>query len=213
MAKKYVVTLTEEERVQLQKLVSVGKSAARRLNHARILLLADASAQGIKRTDEEIVKVLHGGVRTVERVRQRFVEEGFDAALDPKPRPRLIHKLHGQVQSEIVALAKSDPPKGRKRWTLRLLASQLVELKCLEVSHESVRQVLKKRSEALAGEDVVHSAKGRRGVCLPDGRCAGTVSETVRSEVSRVVYGRSQQTVDCGNPRTVARQRRATRAL
>jgi len=80
----------------------------------------------------------------VERVRQRFVEEGFDAALDPKPRPRLIHKLSGQVKSEIVTLAKSDPPKGRRRWTLRLLASQLVELKCLEISHESVRQVLKK---------------------------------------------------------------------
>jgi transposase len=144
MAKKYVITLAEEERVQLQKLVSVGKSAARKLNHARILLLADASAQGLKRTDEEIVKVLHGGVRTVERVRQRFVEEGFDAALDPKPHPRLIRKLNGLAKSEIVALAKSDPPKGRKRWTLRLLASQLVELKCLEVSHESVRQVLKK---------------------------------------------------------------------
>jgi transposase len=144
MRKKYVVTLTEEERIQLQKLVSVGKSAARRLNHARILLLADVSPLGLRRTDEEIMETLHGGVRTVERVRQRFVEEGFDAALDPKPRPRLIHKLNGQVKSEIVALAKSDPPKGRKRWTLRLLASQLVERKCLEISHESVRQVLKK---------------------------------------------------------------------
>ena len=145
MSKRYVVTLTGEERTQLQKLVSVGKSAARRLNHARILLLADASPQGLKRTDQEIVEALRGGVRTVERVRQRFVEEGFDAALDPKPRCCLLRKLNGQVKAEIVALAKSDPPKGRKRWTLRLLASQLVELKCPEkISHESVRQVLKK---------------------------------------------------------------------
>ena len=145
MGKRYVVTLTEEERVQLQKLVSVGKSAARRLNHARILLLADASQHGLKRTDREIVEVLHGGVRTVERVRQRFVEEGFDAALDPKPHPRLLRKLNEQVKANIVALAKSDPPKGRKRWTLRLLASRLVELKCPEkISHETVRQVLKK---------------------------------------------------------------------
>jgi transposase len=144
MGKKYVVTLTGEERAGLQKLVSTGKSAARRLNHARILLLADASPQGLKRTDEEIVKTLRCGVRTVERVRERFVEEGFDEALDPKPRPRIVHKLKELTKSNIVALAKSDPPKGRRRWTLRLLASQLVELKGLEVSHESVRQVLKK---------------------------------------------------------------------
>jgi hypothetical protein len=80
MGKKYVVTLTEEERGGLQKLVSMGKSAARRLNHARILLLADASPRGLRRSDEEIVEALHCGVRTVERVRERFVEEGFDAA-------------------------------------------------------------------------------------------------------------------------------------
>ena len=213
MSKRYVVTLTGEERTQLQKLVSVGRSAARRLNHARILLLADASPQGLKRTDQEIVEALRDGVRTVERVRQRFVEEGFDAALDPKPRPRLLRKLKGQVKADIVALAKSDPPKGRKRWTLRLLASQLVELKCLEVSHESVRQVQKKRPEALAGEDVVHSAKGRRGICLPDGGRVGVVSETLRSEVSRAVHGRSQQTVACGNPGAAARRRGAARAL
>ena len=77
--------------------------------------------------------------------RNPLVEEGFDAALDPKPRPRVLRKLNGQIKADIVALAKSDPPKGRKRWTLRLLASQLVELKCPEkISHESVRQVLKK---------------------------------------------------------------------
>jgi transposase len=145
MGKRYKVTLTEEERAQLQKLVSMGKSAARKLNHARILLLADASPRGLKRTDQEILESLGIGVRTVERVRQRFVEEGFDAALDPKPRPKLARKLSGQIEADLVALAKSDPPKGRKRWTLRLLADQMVELKYLaEISHESVRQVLKK---------------------------------------------------------------------
>ena len=87
MEKKYVITLTEEERAELQKLVSVGRAAARRLSHGRILLLADASPRGLRRTDEEIVKALNVGMRTVERVRQRFVEEGFEAALDPKPRP------------------------------------------------------------------------------------------------------------------------------
>jgi len=145
MRKKYVVTLTEEERAQLQKMVSTGKAAARRLNHARILLLADAGAEGMRRTDQQIVEALGVSVRTIERVRQRFVEEGFDAALDPKPRPRIASKLAGQVEADLIALAKSDPPKGRSHWTLRLLAGQMVQLKLIDgISHESVRQVLKK---------------------------------------------------------------------
>jgi transposase len=145
MPKKYVVTLNQEEREQLQALVSSGKSAARKLNHARILLLADAG-EGPARTDQQIVEALGVGVRTVERVRQRFVEEGFEAAVNPRPRPRLAGKLEGELEAQLIALAKSDPPKGRKRWTLRLLADQMVELKYIdEVSHESVRQVLKKK--------------------------------------------------------------------
>ena len=145
MFKKYVVTLREDEREQLRALVSSGKSAARKLNHARILLLADAS-QGPARTDQEIVEALGLGVRTVERVRQRFVEEGFEAALNPTARPRRASKLEGQVEADVIALAKSDPPKGRKRWTLRLLADQMVQLQYIEaISHESVRKVLEKK--------------------------------------------------------------------
>lgn len=144
MSKKYVVTLTQEEREQLRALVSTGKSAARKLNHARVLLLADRDG-GLGHTDEEIVKALGLGVRTVERVRQRFVEEGFEAALNPKPQPRRARKLEGRVEGDLIALAKSDPPKGRKRWTLRLLADQMVQLQYVEdISHESVRQALKK---------------------------------------------------------------------
>lgn len=144
MLKKYVVTLREDEREQLRALVSTGKSAARKLNHARILLLADTS-EGPGHTDQEIVEALRLGVRTVERVRQRFVEEGFEAALNPTARPRRASKLQGQVESHVIALAKSDPPKGRKRWTLRLLADQMVQLQYIEaISHESVRQALKK---------------------------------------------------------------------
>jgi transposase len=144
MSKKYVVTLTQEEREQLRALVSSGKSAARKLNHARVLLLADRDG-GLGHTDEEVVKALGLGVRTVERVRQRFVEEGFEASLNPKPQPRRARKLEGQVEGDLIALAKSDPPKGRKRWTLRLLADQMVQLQYVEdISHESVRQALKK---------------------------------------------------------------------
>jgi transposase len=143
--KKYVVTLESEERLELQKMVSSGKGAARRLTHARILLLADAGPEGPERTDEQIVDSLGVGERTVARVRQRFVEEGFDAAINPRPRPRRPSKLEGDVEEQIVALAKSDPPPGRARWTLRLLAGHVVQLELLdEVSHESVRKILKK---------------------------------------------------------------------
>ena len=143
MAKKYVVTLSEEERCKLQSMISTGKSAARRLIHARVLLLADARLES-NRTDQQIVEALDVSVRTVERIRQRFVEEGFEAALNPKSRPRIVRKLE-KAEADVVELAKSDPPKGRKRWTLRLLADQAVQWEYLDgLSHESVRQILKK---------------------------------------------------------------------
>ena len=143
--KKYVVTLTDEEREELRKMVSSGKGAARRLTHARILLLADAGTEGPGRTDEQIVESLGTGERTVSHVRQRFVEEGFEAAVHPRPRPRRSSKLEGEVEQKVVELAKSDPPEGRSRWTLRLLAGHVVQLELIEeISHESVRKVLKK---------------------------------------------------------------------
>ena len=147
MPKRYIVTLNDEERMALQKLVSSGKAAARKLTHARILLLGDASLGGRGQTDQQIRNALGVGIRTIERVRQRFVEEGFEAALSPHPRPRWQGKLEGEAEARLVALTKSDPPPGRKRWTLRLLADKLMALKYVErVSHESIRQVLKKTS-------------------------------------------------------------------
>jgi transposase len=141
----YKVTLTDEEQEQLRKLLSSGKAAARKLNHARILLSADESAPAaFCRTDQAIADSLGVGARTVARVRQRFIEQGFEAALNPRPRPRGAYKLGGAVQSQIIALAKSDPPAGQKRWTLRLLADRLVALGQGPFSHETVRQVLKK---------------------------------------------------------------------
>ena len=143
MAKRYVITLSEEERSELQSMISTGKSAARKLIHARTLLLADARPEG-NRTDQQIVEALGVSVRTVERIRQRFVEERFEAALNPKSRPRIVSKLE-KAEADLVELAKSDPPKGRKRWTLRLLADQAVQWQYLDgLSHESVRQILKK---------------------------------------------------------------------
>jgi transposase len=145
--KRYRVTLTDEERQELQALIAAGKAAARKLTHARILLKADASPGGPAWIDQRIVEALEVGVATVERVRQRFVEEGLEAALSRKPqqRPRRQPKLDGRAEARLIALACSAPPDGRKQWTLRLLADRLVELEIVEaVSDETVRRVLKK---------------------------------------------------------------------
>lgn len=145
---KYKVTLTQDERDELQALVKKGKAAARKINHARILLLADEGEFGPGKTDLRIVEALGTSARTVERVRKRFVEEGFAQAVNPKPQPKRPSKvkIQGKVEEQLVELACSDPPAGRARWTLQLLAKELVILSCVEsVSHESVRQALKKK--------------------------------------------------------------------
>lgn len=148
MRKKYIVTLTEDERQHLMGLISAGKGAARRLAHARILLKADQGPGGPAETDEAIAAAVEVSRPTVERVRARFVEEGLAAALDPRPPRREYRpKLDGAAEAHLVALACSAPPAGQVRWTLRLLAGKLVELEIVEsVSHETVRQSLKKTS-------------------------------------------------------------------
>lgn len=140
----YKVTLTDEERELLRTMLSAGRAAARKLNHARLLLYADEASDGLRRTDQEIATTSGIGLRTVERVRQRFVEEGLESALVPRPRPRGAYKIGPGERAQIIAIAKSDPPPGRKRWTLRLIADRLVALGRGAVSYEAVRQVLKK---------------------------------------------------------------------
>ena len=143
---KYRVTLTAEERGHLEHTAAVGKAAARKLTHARILLLADTS-QGKGRIDSDIVDALGVGLRTIERVRKRLVTEGFAAALDPKPQPPRPDKvkIKGDVEQKLVQLACSDPPEGRCHWTLQLLADELVALGAVEkVSTETVRAALQK---------------------------------------------------------------------
>lgn len=144
---KYIVTLTSDERTFLQQLISSGKAAARKLTHARILLLADGSPEGPASLDEDIEQALGVGASTIHRVRQRFVLESFDAALHPRPspaRPQKV-KIQGAVEQALLELVCSTPPKGRSRWTLQLLADQLVVLhKLSNVSLETVRQALKK---------------------------------------------------------------------
>lgn len=144
---KYIVSLAPVERVELQQLVNTGKAAARRLAHARILLLADRDDC----LDEEIVSSLGVSLRTVQRVRKRLVTEGLDAAIDHRPQPPRPDKMkiRGGLEQKLIELACADPPRGRCRWTLRLLADEMVVLGLVDaVSTETVRQALKKTTSS-----------------------------------------------------------------
>jgi transposase len=152
LAKQYIVRLTEEERSDLEDLVYKGKVAAHKRLHAHILLKADVSDLGEKMADSEISEALGISIRTVERVRQRLVQEGLESALNrAKPRRVRSRVIDGENEAHLIALACADAPDGRSRWTLRLLGQRMVELGYVEsVSHETIRQTLKKRTETLA---------------------------------------------------------------
>jgi transposase len=139
-AKKYRVTLTKEERKDLQTLLRGGRAKARKIARAHVLLLADEG-----KTDEAIAEVLHVGLSTVGRTRQRFVEGGLEWALNERPRPGAARRLDGKAEAFLVALACSGPPEGRTRWTMQLLADRMVELGVVEeLSDDTVRRTLKR---------------------------------------------------------------------
>ena len=147
--KRYVVQLELEERARLERMVSVGKRAAAKLTHARVLLQADQSAAGPGWTDARIAEGLGLTTRTVENLRRRFVEQGLQAALERKKqcRPSRERLLDGAKEAKLVAICCSKAPNGRRRWTLRLLADRLVELNLVDsISYETVRRTLKKTS-------------------------------------------------------------------
>src|SRR6516225_12214558 len=147
MSKRYLVTLTPEERRGLTEMVRVGRRSALTLTRARNLLKADQAAGGPAWPDARIAEALDCGLRTVERVRQRFVERGLEPALGRKPqdRPSRERKLDGAAEARLIALACSRPPEGRVCWTMQLLADKLVELQVVDsVCDETVRRVLQK---------------------------------------------------------------------
>jgi len=153
--KKYVVRLSAEEREQLQALIRKGKSPAKRLLKARILLKADISEAGEGWSDSRIIKTLDTSASMIYRVRKQLVEEGFEAALSRKPRmtPPDAAIFDGEKEARLIALACSKPPKGRARWTLRLLENKVVELGIVErASDSTIGRALKKTvSSRIAG--------------------------------------------------------------
>ena len=150
MKKKYIVTLSDEERGALRAMIATGKASARKLTHARILLKAERRNKHREWEDTRIAGALDVAVSTIEKVRQRLVEEGLEAALVPRPpRREYARKLDGKEEAHLIALACSTPPEGHGRWTLRLLADRMVRLEHVDsLSHETVRQVLKKTSSS-----------------------------------------------------------------
>jgi transposase len=138
--KKYIVDLTDDERTTLDRLVKTGKVSARKRTRAQIVLAAD---DGLP--DTQIAAALRCGVRTVERIRERFVTEGLERSLTDLPRATVPPKLDGKQEAFLVALACSDVPGGRAAWTMQLLADKLVELHVVDaISDETVRRTLKK---------------------------------------------------------------------
>lgn len=162
MRKCYVVKLTYGERDQLENLINRGREAAYRRRHAQVLLLVDEGEHGPGFSDKDAAERTGFTRRTVEQIRERCVTEGLQAALERKKRSRVrTQKLDGEGEARLISLACSDAPEGYARWTLHMLADHLVELNVVDsISHECVRQVLKKHHKTLAETDVVHTGTG-----------------------------------------------------
>ena len=166
MSPRYRVTLTKEERKELEAITHRGKNHARRFIHARALLLCDAGADGPAWNVADVATALGVSSRAIEHLKKRFVEDGLEAALERKPRekpPREV-MFDGAFEARLVALACSDAPAGHRRWTVRLLADKAVELRFAEsVSHMTVQRVLKKTNLSLTSASTGKSLpKGMR---------------------------------------------------
>ena len=153
-AKKYRVRLSKEQREELEKLTRGGSISVRKYKRARVLFLADENSKQGQKRDGEIVELVDTSMSTVNRIRRRFVEEGLEAALNEKPRPGKPKTFSGKDRATVIALACSEPPEGRARWTLRLLADKMVELEFVDsISHKTVRDILKKTNLSLTSDD------------------------------------------------------------
>jgi transposase len=197
--KKYVVRLSEDERKQLNEMIRKGKSSAQRLMKARILLKADVSDAGEGWSDSRIIEALETSATTVYRTRQQLVEEGFEAVLSRKQRarPSVPRIFDGEKEARLIALACSKPPKGRARWTLRLLEHQVVELDIVDrASDSTIWRVLKKHHQASPQETVGHPAGTKRRIRRRHGGRAGRLHQATRSGSSPGLPRRILQATD-----------------
>lgn len=160
MANTYRVTLAEKEREELFGIIKKGRHTSQAYRNAYILINTDTGEHSDKVTNGQVSKVLKVGMRTIDRVKKRFVEEGFEACLARRPTSRVYErKLDGDVEAHLISISCGEPPQGFANWSLRLLADRMVELEYVEsISHESVRTLLKKRVEALEGEGIADTS-------------------------------------------------------
>jgi transposase len=158
---KYIIHLSKSERDALMQIIDKGSHTSQTFRNAYILLNCDEGKYSEKVTNEQISKVLKVGMRTIDRVKKRFIEEGFEECLERKPSTRVYEKtMDGDVEAKLVALCCSKPPKGFAKWSLRLLADKAVELKYVDhISHETVRTVLKKRLKTVEGKSLGYSPR------------------------------------------------------
>jgi transposase len=143
---KYRVTLTEKEREELLSITKGGTHTSKKVIHALILLNCDEGSFSDKVNNKDVARILKIGERTIDRLKKKFVEEGYEAALENRPTTRVYNrKADGDFEAHLVALSCSKAPEGFSRWSLRLLADKMVELQYVdEISYETVRRVLKK---------------------------------------------------------------------
>lgn len=143
---RYTIKLTKSEVEELYSIINKGSHTSLTYRTAYILLNCDEGEHSDKVTNEQISKVLKIGMRTIDRVKKKFIEEGFEGVLERRPSSRVYEtKTDGDVEAKLVTLCCSEPPKGFAKWSLRLLADKMVELKYVEsISHVTVRSVLKK---------------------------------------------------------------------
>src|SRR6266542_2547908 len=201
--KKYVVWLSGEERGRLETLIRKGKSPARRVLKARILLKADVSA-GKGWSDNRIIEALETSPSMVYRVRKQLVEEGFEAVLSRKPRamPAIPPIFDGEKEAKLIALACSKPPKGRARWTLRLLENKVVELGIVDrASDSTIGRTLKKHSSAPSPPALGHPAEGQQRVRSRYGRRAGRLHAATRRRLPAGLPRRDLEATNCRNSR------------
>ena len=159
--KKYKITLVPEEEGYLQELIRKGKRKAKAIRNAHVLLGTNESKGGKAMADVQIARSYEISIPQIERLRKLFVEDGLDITLEGKPREyKAEPRIDGEVEAHLIALCCGESPEGFARWSLRLLAGRMVELQYIDsISHESVRQVLKKRTQALESERLGYSTQ------------------------------------------------------
>ena len=198
--KKYVVILSDAERIRLNDLISKGKSPAKRLLKARILLKADVSEAGSGWSDSRIIEALETSVSMVYRVRRQLVEEGFEAVLHRKRRalPAVQRIFDGEKEAKLIALACSRPPHGRVRWTLRLLEEKVVELNIVDrASDNTIGRTLKKCPPPPSQGTMGHPAQGQQCVRSGHGRRAGRLHAATRSGLPCCLFRRDLEATCC----------------